>query len=259
MPKLVDSPTDGLMIQFIGKPGSGKSIAAASFPKPMYIFDLESRLQPLKTFYSKEELSLIDYDTYFAGDLERFIKKLESFQRDCPYKTISIDGLTPLADMHLQYGISLRGNPKNKSIIQTNEIADYNVETRGILHIIAVLRELPKVNRILISHLLESEAFNIVTNQNTITQKTMTGGNKVSAKIPAFFNEVWNFYTKESAVVSDPPMYCMSAYDKGFGLGKTCINGLPKEIVFTKGVANSKGNLFEVLKPYLMKSNLYQE
>lgn len=252
MPKISEiSLTESLMVQFIGKPGAGKSIAAASFPEPIYFFDLDGRMKPVAKFFPKRD---IDYDTYYIDDFEKFARKLESFQLGHRYKTIVIDGLTSLADMFLQYGINLRGQggkgDKKKGLVDLNSIEDYNVETRGLLQIINVLRELKSAHRILNTHILESEAYNLVENKNIVTRKTMTGGNKISAKIPGFFDEVWNFYVKPAALSTDPPRFCMSPVDRGFGLGKT-VFPIPMEVDFTKCNTNPDGSLYKVIEQYL--------
>lgn len=258
MPKVSDGLQNGLMIQMIGKPGSGKSIAAASFPEPVYIFDLESRIDPVIMFFGKRDIT---YDTYYIGDFEKFCRKLESFQLNCPYKTIIIDGLTPLADMLLQYGITLRGKSGGdkkftKGTIELNDISDYNVETRGLIQIINILRELKSINRILITHLLESSAYDLITKKDVVTQTVMTGGKKVAAKVPNYFNEVWNFYTEMPIRMDDPPLFKMSARDKGYGLGKSIIPDLPAEINFSRRKENVEGSLWKELEPYLKRANL---
>jgi hypothetical protein len=248
---------EGLMAQFVGPPGTGKSIAMASFVKERgYIFDLDSRIESVCAFWAGKKK--IDFDIYQACDFEKFAKKLESFQINCPYDMIGIAGLTALADMLLQYGIALRGRGKAGSksvgVIDLNTIEDYNVETRGLMQVISVLRALKGKTRILETHLLSAE-YQALDGTTRVQRSTLTGGKKISPKIPGYFNEVWQFSVKPGLLSTEKPKFLVKTINDGDNLGKTILP-LPMEMDWTRGPDNPDGNLFKVVQDNLRKAGI---
>src|SRR5437870_4440166 len=96
---VVGGPT---LIIMKGEPGTGKSIAAASYSQsgPMFYFDFEDKMDSVKNYYyntiGKPELvKNLEYKVYRNWD-EAWIK-LSTFSVQCPYKVLVWDSLTSSA------------------------------------------------------------------------------------------------------------------------------------------------------------------
>src|SRR5205085_9386152 len=111
MPSLNDiKPSEGLKVLAVGKDGSGKSSALASFAtkdEPMYVFDVDHRIRGI--LGSKEWLgdswNYIDFDEYDTRDgftaiekqFQIFYDKYE--KRQLKYKNIVVDSVGSLSEM----------------------------------------------------------------------------------------------------------------------------------------------------------------
>jgi hypothetical protein len=234
---------------FIGRPGKGKSVAAASFPEPIYIFDLDGRINAVSNAFGDRE---IDFDTYNFDEFVRMHQKLSQLMLNCKYKTVIVDSYTAFADMMLHYSLSLRGGTGGvqKGVISMNTIEDYNAETQGIQKLIYMLRTCPAPYKIMTAHMLLTEYYDITNKQTRILKSVLTAGKKVSEKVPGYFDEVWHFYTKDNATVSAGPKFVMRPLPLEDDNAKTALP-LPMEVEFTKGPNNPRGSLYEAIKKQL--------
>src|SRR6266702_6613989 len=91
---------------FKGDPGSGKSIAAASFPKP-YFFDNDFRMKSVINFWRPRGKEF-EYDRY--TDFQSVNRRLEQFYQECPFETLVYDGITTGADMILKTMVDTRAS-----------------------------------------------------------------------------------------------------------------------------------------------------
>src|SRR6187431_906464 len=127
-----------------GPPKTGKTIAACSFAtkdRPMYIFDIDQRMESVVSFYRRydpERLKYIFYDTYYT--YQSIVDKLDALMEmnRLPYGNILMDSLTPLARMILTEMIEVRVDEartdRNKKVnksgnIAVNQVEDFNGET----------------------------------------------------------------------------------------------------------------------------------
>src|SRR5438552_11504057 len=83
---------------FKGEPGTRKSTAALSYPKPSYWFSFDGKMNALSIPMKLWQIDpkLITFDDY--TDWTKARNKLEQLQVNCPYKTIVIDSITSCAD-----------------------------------------------------------------------------------------------------------------------------------------------------------------
>src|SRR6267143_5098301 len=100
-------PDQSLMCLFKGRPKTRKSTGAASFPGPIYFFDFDNRMKGIQRHFKDRED--IEYDFYGSSNFAAFKHKMESFQLDCPYKTLVIDSLTMLCTSAIWYFVGARG------------------------------------------------------------------------------------------------------------------------------------------------------
>lgn len=227
-----------LTVVIKGEPGSGKTIAASSFPKPIYYFDLDGRMDPLINYYRKtpDVLASIDYDTYTNRQFNDFYTKMNDLERSCKYGTVVIDSLTSLADAIIMYGIKLRGvdtaRKTQKGVIALPEIEDYGVENRALTEIVDFLRGLP-CHVILNAHVISTFTKDIKNPGSVqVTRSLLTAGQKVAAKLPGYFNEVWHAYVDADLDVSKPPRFLIRTQNTGVDFAKTALP-LPAKIDFT--------------------------
>lgn len=220
-----------------GDSGSGKSVAAYSFPNA-YVFDLDNRVQSVVSYYQRIQrmdiLKNLEYDTYTGnGAIINMLQKLSSFVNRCPYETVIIDTLTSLADSTLNHAIRMRGGEGGKKIagIDTNTIEDYGVENSVVMDIIQVFQAMKNVTCILNAHVLSVEEKQL-GGPTTISRTLLTGGKKVAAKIPGYFGETWHFDTKSNMKGTK---YIVRTQHGGADYAKTSLI-LPIEIDWTDKV-----------------------
>ena len=100
--KLSEIKLGGRIFQLsIGYSGAGKTVGAASYPKPLLILDLDLRVEPVVKMYpqSGDEISVERFGPNDFGRFWDFMKKIQG--GEMPYKTVVLDSLTAVARMTL--------------------------------------------------------------------------------------------------------------------------------------------------------------
>lgn len=206
MPTLASSDPRVIYALFKGDPGTRKSTAALSFPKPQYWFSWDRKMQgiliPARNW--KIDTSQISYDDY--DDWNGPLKKLEQFQSNCPFSTLVFDSVTSCADMMLRQVMRIKkaGAPTDKGKviggIPVSGFEEFNAEASGLNELIALTKDIQAyhyrqgkiINIILIAHVMEVTKVEGTT--QTVTRTIVTAGKRVSAKIPAYCSEVYHFH-----------------------------------------------------------------
>lgn len=231
----VGGPT---LILLKGEPGLGKSVAAASYPKPMYIFDFESKMDSIVNYYKNivkkpEVLQGITYDTYRSWDPAWL--KLTQLGLTCPYKTIIWDSLTASAWLAIMSIVRFKGEGGKKvGTIKVAGIEDYGGEAAALNNTIDQFITLMQmgVTVILTAHVLrvvEKPAGQAPTESRTL----MTGGKKVAAGIPGYFHETYHF--EIDTIDPATPHYIARTTHSGDDFARTSLP-LPAKIDWTRKV-----------------------
>jgi hypothetical protein len=221
-----------------GEPGLRKSTAALSFPKPIYFFDFDGKMEALKLparawgIDSKE----VHFDSY--SDWNGCKKKLEEFQVKCPYKTIVIDSITSCADAINRQtlkvkGISKDGGGKNVAGIPVNSMEDFNAEDSALKELIALLKDIRnyhKINTILIGHIIQKDVKSS-DGKTHMARMLVTAGKGIAQKIPAYCSEVYHFNIKTGIDISKGGQYSLLTVHTGEDFARTSLP-LDPEIVF---------------------------
>jgi hypothetical protein len=231
VPKTSDiSLEDRIFALFKGEPKSGKSVAAASFPGPIYFFDLDGRMKPVRNFWPQR--TDISYDTFTQDDYAKFEAKFNVILARNDYKTLVFDSLTSLALMVLKYSMSLRGRDGNKrGIIDLREVEDYGTESQALTDTLEEIRKF-KCHVIVTAHVLETSQTDIKRKETTVTRTILTGGKKVAAMIPKNFDEIWHFNVDQSPEIGKPAERAIYTESVGEDFAGTALP-LPRKIVFT--------------------------
>lgn len=228
-------PTERRLTLMTGEPGTGKSWQAASYAKvgKTLILDLDQRANSLiKLVKENPDLAKnIDVDQFAPDQFVELNDRLVKLQQRCEFDVVIVDGLTASSRLLMNYMMAIRGTSrgtdktpyKKKGILDLPEIEDFGGEARGLNIIIDVLRSIPVKHAILTAHLIVVETYNIVTNKKTTSRALLTGGKKVAAELPAYFDEVYHFRVEPNANQSKPPDFMVYTTHTGDDFAKTAL------------------------------------
>jgi AAA domain len=252
---------------FKGPRGFGKTVAEASFPGPMYFFDCDGRMDPVKLMFPHR--TDIDYDTYTAGDFLKFDKKCSEI-RAAPdrYKTYVGSSLTSLARMLLQYSLTVRGEDadakdaakkqlgRHKGIIKLYDIEDFGTESRGLNQILDFFRTLKNSHFILEAHETTIDEKNRITGEQWTERTLLTGGKKIAKELPGYFNEVWHFNQRGAIDASKQPQFLCRMQSTGEDWAKTALPFTKHEFDFTQKPGEVGKGLFQLVAADLAKAGI---
>lgn len=264
MPSLDSVHFDALFSMFKGEPGLRKSTQALSYPLPQYWFSTDQKMDAL-VYPGKQwgvDFKQVDFDDY--NDWNPVRKKLEQLQVNCKYKTIIVDSITSNADVINRQTIKQKSGTKNKdggdkgfSIggIPVNTLDDYKAEASAFQELIALLKDIHayhKVNIILIAHVIGARKPDEKTPTTHFARIIVTGGQIISAKIPAYCSEVYHFNIRQSLDVDKEGKYGLLTVHTGHDFARTSLN-LPQFIEF-----NNQPLYEKFIKPAIDKINAEQ-
>ena len=230
-----------------GEPGTGKSVVAGSFPKPFF-FDMDGRMRVLTNRYPGKD---IVYESYFSN-FPGMMLKLGELLNYCDYETIVFDSLTSFSRTTMTHMIKSRvadaGNIKKRlqrGGLDVSQLEDYGGETAAITQLLDAMRELnKKANVILIAHCVDVIERNTQTKSVVVNRQLLTGGKKIAAEIPAYFDEAYHFYARPDLSGGNPD-YFVATSAAGIDWAKTALP-IPNEITWTN--KNFYETLTELIK-----------
>lgn len=214
---------------FKGEPKNGKSIAAASFPKP-YIFDLDKRIRSIAAFYPDKDFDYGWFNNFISVD-----KQLDLFLLRCEYRTLIFDSVTSFAEILINTMINDR--PKNprttRGGVRMTEIEDFGGEQRGFnaaFDKLFMIQEKYDVNIIVTAHVIEVEK-SIKPGVTIKSRSLLTAGKKVAAFLPVHFDEAYHFQVDVPLDGGNPIFECLTKH-VGDDWASTTYN-IPNKIDFT--------------------------
>ena len=215
MPLTADITLGGrFMGLFVGANGTGKTIAAASFPGPVLILDFDGRVRPVRFFYPKRRD--IEYWTVgLEGDNRKdvigfieFCDRLEKLQDRCPYETVIIDSYTSYsgtAILHQMGYKDAKDVKRTKGGLPIPDWDEYKGETGVALQILEVAKSLP-AHFIMTAHPVSKAT---TTKQGGSTNEVLasmiksstlaTYGWKTVSFLPNYFDEMYYFFNEVSS------------------------------------------------------------
>jgi hypothetical protein len=250
---------------FKGDPGTGKTIAAASYSEgknDVYFFDLDQRIRPLVLHFGHPDMAgyrkCIKFDTYSGESAwADLCNKLDSLISYNPYAMLCMDSLTALSRMLISLMLIARGEAGKQKLkrggVALTQIEDYSGEANGINQVLDALRVISggsKCHIIMTAHVIEVS--NKTREGNISFSRTLVnaGAKKTVAEIPAYFDEAYHF----DVGLGDTglPMYRVITRNVGTDWAKTALP-IPSEIDFTaRKDATTEAERFGLLYPIIM-------
>lgn len=236
MPTLEIVDYSKLFCLFKGEPGTRKSSAALSFPKPIYFFDFDGKIEALGRPMQAWGINPkeVVFDPY--KDWSSFLKQLEQFQVKCPYKTLVVDSITSCADAINRQTLKIKGKDgggKTVASIPVNSIEDFNAEDSALKEMIALLKDIKqyhKINIILIAHVIQKE-MKSQDGKTHMSRTIVTAGKGIAQKIPAYCSEIYHFNIKTDMDIRKGGQYACLTVHTGDDMARSSLP-IESEIVF---------------------------
>lgn len=229
------------MALFKGESGTGKTIAALSYPDPSYDASMDGRVAPLK-HYTPLKGKDINFDIFTSYNA--VLKKMEEIANKNEYRTFVLDGLMGYSRLVIAHMMQARGTETTVKVKGEKEplmiggipimaINEYKGESSALFNMVMMLRILKQkgMNVILTAHIVISEQ-EVLGGATRKTRQLLTGGTKIGAEIPTYFDEVYHFYNRPPGL-SDESKFHASTQSTGDDYARTSFYGLRKEIDFT--------------------------
>lgn len=184
--KDVTFDTEHYKVMVVGEPGTGKSVFAATFPKPAFLFDFDDT----RLSYAGLDVEYETYEKSWKGWVE-FEKDLVRIKKEVAdkFKTVIVDSTSTMTDTAMERAMQL--DPKRNAV----DGPLWNVHYQMVKNLIeGRLRQIVnlKANVVVISHLeLKTDGD---TGAIISAEPLLTG--TLSSKIPGYFDEVYHATTR---------------------------------------------------------------
>lgn len=245
---------------FVGTQGSGKTVAAASFPGPIMFYDFDGRMTPVKRFFP--ERRDIEYKVVSAYDappgrhdvinFREFAEEYERLQQRCDYATVVIDSITSYTATIVKYQLNKKGSGRGKKLAGFIDVPtwdEFNGETQAVVETIEIAKILP-CHVIFTGHPVDKTEITKVRGEEVVTRKqSITAfGNKTPSFVPNYFDEIYNFIKEDQGIGQDPRRWVVTQA----GEEVLCKTALPIPTRFE--ITNQP--MFKVLNGFLEQHNL---
>lgn len=233
---------DPQTILLVGDSGAGKSIAACSWPGPIYMGNCDGRVGSIAEWHRGR--TDIDFD--FFTNFKDLNEKVDSFEHSCPYKTVICpDPITMVSDYLMRYSFSLRGvteyneetgkvekgsKGRKKGVVDMTTAEDFGVEHRGLSDLIInlkVAQKIHKFNIIVCAHLVTTTYVKMGGTESHIRRDILTAGRKIAAFLPIHFDEIYHCYTEDG-------QWLIKTYNDGIVAARSSFLNMPKTINWTE-------------------------
>lgn len=194
-----------------GNNGSGKSRALMTWAKkgPLYHFDVDGRFESVANAFRNRPDILSNVETVRYDNAVKIKDQLKLFRDGhCHYKTIFVDGLTPIGRNALNASIEERVANYDANEIERNkdmrrggvwvpQIQDFGGEAQAIADICMIMYsekfETRGINVFLSAHVVQMDHKDRSGKITHTSMRLLTGGKTIAAEIPNYFNEIWHF------------------------------------------------------------------
>ena len=204
-----------------GIPGTGKSIAAHSYPEPIYTFDIDRKMNAVAAAFPKKDIEFENFENIFE-----IVSKIDKFRSNPPdKKTIIFDGISTFAELCMSSIMEVRAPGKKRisvgkgsTTIELYQIEDYNAESRAIKQVLDDLKYISstyKINVICIVHIMHVVYTDIIEKKDKILEGLYMPGTKISFAVPVGFDETYEFRTETSLDGNKGQFMCYTTGQSG--------------------------------------------
>lgn len=218
----------------IGDYGSGKSVFAASFPTPAFVFDFD---KGIKTYRGVD----FDYSSYNLDpkgwvEFEKDFAEVKKLAGEGKYKTIIIDSTSCMADLAMERALQL--DPKRSATGGPVWNSHYSI-VKNLVE--GKLRQFMQMdaNLVVISHL------QVVKDEESgaiLSTKPLLPG-MLSDKLPGYFDEVYYAFVKQKEGKS---IWSLQTQTKGLYKARSRISGV--QGLLPIDIPNSYAELIKAIK-----------
>jgi len=216
---------------FIGRSKSGKTVAEASFPKPMIIYDGDMRAEGIYAGRKwLPELDQIEIKRFPPSkgfsELEKELEllKIQIQGKQSNIKTIVIDSITSLNRMFITDAHALVDKGRKVGNVRMSGPADYGYEAEACYQMFDYLRSFP-INVIVSAHIVDVYGKIDPSKEYSDSQKIgekLSIRDKIGENVQIYFNEVYRF-SKEEDIQGKVRHYVQFRSD----IAGTCYASLP--------------------------------
>lgn len=252
-------------VLFKGEPGTGKTPAALSYPYPILYFDADFRASAVLPYFKHDKERIKNIEVVQPHHFDDVVVKLRGIQESFSkpeFKTIILDTLTTYADISIRSTVKDKGGSGGRKVgsVMIAGIQDYGDEAGVLSETITLMRlifQTHKVNTILIAHVITSEEKDLNAKENKITysRALLTGGKKIGAKVPAYYDEV--YHTTVRPNFSGKPEFIALTRHTGFDFARTGLD-CPNEIDFTNFERDPKKYFYNLIQGYIPSEEAYE-
>ena len=207
------STEDRFVGLFVGRSGSGKTVAACSFPGPIEVLDFDGRIRGIlgASWINKSQINYDSFPPREAGLITRINQKLEGWMNasrvgQFPVKTIILDSLTSECATIVQQALPIthaQGKGMSFGTINLTGPEDYKFESQATLSILSFLRSIPGVNIVVTAHIVPkwgkpfgAEKFS----ENIQIGEKLSITDKLGENCLIYFDHVFRFDRAESGI-----------------------------------------------------------
>lgn len=210
----------------MGEPGSGKTVAACSFPTPLLILDFDGKADSAALFYKedKDRLANIDVENLSArigvDPINTFVKWIDELSKNLKYKTVVLDSITTFSRLTLEHIVKTNPGIKRTMSKQGAQpgMQDYGILRREFAKLIPGLLGLP-CNVVMTAHIhIEKDELT-----GSLHRRPLMDGS-FAEQLPVYFKEVYLSYANDKS-----EFMWQTKSDRKFNL-RSQLPGLPKDI-----------------------------
>lgn len=198
-----------------GNMGTGKSSFAATWPTPMFVFDMDKKIRSYRTV---KDLKYANYDFSPAGwvEFEKDFRIIQKQAMEHEYKTVVFDSCTAFMDLAMERALQL--DPKRSSSQGPVWNVHYQIQRNLMEPKFRALLNFP-CNVIVIAHLqlqIDQETGAILG-----AEPLLTG--QLSIRVPGYFEEVWLTFSK---IKDQKPYYYLRLAPRGYYKARSTMSGI---------------------------------
>ena len=234
------------LLLFKGEGGSGKTHAAASFPKPILWADYDEKAQYLHYYYGKEYCeNIFGCRPATYQSLHKQILKLIEYENEI--KTFVLDSLTTFSITIIDAMLSGGTESEGARLIRDVPVLTwpgYNAESGALVKIICkdLVRLRRKMNVILTAHVIGDTKDK---SGMLISRRLLTGGQKVSSELlQPIFHDSFHFYSED--VAGKQKFTCVTR-SKNVDWARTNSRTIPTTMDWTGAGLKSKPSFYEMM------------